>query len=195
MTPAPLPLVILHPSTSFRAGLAAAFTDRSIVVLDGEGQEQDTDRGRILVLADGSYRSILETQDALSTVIVLVDDLNPAAYQDALARGADGVAHVDASPETIAQVAYAAVGGEVVLPTEIARLMAGRPRTTEIDLSTEDIQLLQRLSEGLTVNQLAGEVYSSERSLRRRLQNIYVRLGVGGRVEAMKRASQLGLLD
>jgi DNA-binding NarL/FixJ family response regulator len=92
-------------------------------------------------------------------------------------------------------VVRAAVAGEVVLPAEVARQLAGRPRPADIELAGEEIAFLQRLSEGATVVQLAADFYLAERTVRRRLQNIYLRLGAAGRTEAVKRASQLGLVD
>ena len=77
----------------------------------------------------------------------------------------------------------------------LARRLAGKPRPGKVELSSEERSLLQRISEGATVVQLADEFFLAERSVRRRLQNVYVRLGVTGRAEAVKLASQLGLVD
>lgn len=191
------PLVVLHPSASFRRGLGAALAGDSFALDAPENLSEwlaDTGR-RVVVVADGSEATVMVESGSWTTTVVLVATLELDAYRRALAAGAHGVAHVDADPDTIAHVVRAAIAGEVVLPAEIARRLAGRPQPKELQLTPEEVSLLQRLSDGATVVQLADDFFLAERSIRRRLQNIYIRLGVTGRAAAVKRASQLGLLD
>lgn len=155
----------------------------------------ENDPSVVVILADDAGTPILQRAKPETVVVLLVDTLRTEAYQSALASGAHGAAHVNASPETIAHVVEAATKGETVLPTEVARQMAGRPRPKELVLTNDERAMLQRLSEGATVVQLADELFMAERTVRRHLQNIYLLLGATSRAEAVKRASQMGLLD
>lgn len=189
-------LAIVHPSASFRNGLAAAFPVDRWEVLPGEDLNELLENGPsvVVILANDPGTPILQRDKPETVVVFLVDSLRTEAYQSALAAGAHGVAHVNASPETIAHVVGAASKGETVLPTEVARQMAGRPRPKDLTLNDDELFLLQRLSEGATVVQLAEERFMAERTVRRHLQNIFLILGASSRAEAMKHASQLGLL-
>lgn len=192
------PVVVLHPAASFRRGLADAFLDNSLVLTEAPADlptwlAGDTTRG--VVVGDRTEASVIATCGDSTVVIVLVSNLAVGAYRSALAAGADGVAHIDADPDTISLVVRAAITGEVVLPAEIARRLAGKPQPSNLILTTEELAMLQRLSDGATVVQLAEEFYLAERSVRRRLQNVYVQLDVPGRAAALKRASQLGLVE
>jgi DNA-binding CsgD family transcriptional regulator len=194
----PTPVVVLHPSASFRRGLSGPLHDRSLALTAAPTDLAEWLAGtttRAVVIGDGTQAALIPLCGDSSTAIVLVGELEVGAYRRALAAGAHGVAHIDADPETIALVVQSAVAGEVVIPAEIARRLAGRAQPADLQLSAEEIGMLQRLSDGATVVQLADELYLAERSVRRRLQNVYIRLGVPGRAAALKRASQLGLVD
>jgi NarL family two-component system response regulator YdfI len=192
-----IPTLILHRSASFRSGLATAIDNTMFSVRDGVAIDSwlGEDPPRVVVVGNGDETTILAKRRPGTTVVVLLPTLELDGYRQALAAGADGVAHIDSQPAIIADVIRAAVIGEVIIPAEVARQLAGRPRSLQPNLSSEERSLLQRISEGATVVQLADEFYLAERSVRRRLQNIYVKLGVGGRAEAVKLAGQLGLVD
>lgn len=193
----PIPTVILHRSASFRRGLAAAI-DSAVLGVEEVGDLDEWLRGdppRLVVTGNGDEVSLLARRSSGTFVVVLLPSLELAGYRQALAAGADGVAHVDSEPATIADTVRSALIGEVILPAEVARQLAGKPRPAQPSLSDEERSLLQRISEGATVVQLADEFYLAERSVRRRLQNIYVKLGAGGRAEAVKLAGQMGLVD
>ncbi len=192
-----MPTVVIHPSPSFRHGLSAALNTE---LFDPEEPDDlglwvQLDHRRLVLVMEGMETEALENHHPETIVVVLVQNLDVNGYRRALAAGADGVAHVDAHPSTIAHVAEGAANGEVIIPAEVARQLAGRPRPAELELSGEEERLLQRISEGASVVQISQEMYLAERSVRRRLQNIYIRLGVNGRAEALKRAGQLGLVD
>lgn len=192
------PVVLLHPSASFRRGLADPLQNQSLLLIETPTNLPGWlagDSRRVLVIGDGDADTLIPACGDNTAVLVLISELNVGAYRRALAAGAHGVAHIDADPDTIAVVARAAITGEVVMPVEIARGLAGWAQPTDLRLTAEELGLLQRLSDGATVIELAAEFYLAERSVRRRLQNVYIRLGVSGRAAALKRASQLGLVE
>jgi DNA-binding NarL/FixJ family response regulator len=196
----PISLVIAHPAAAFRRGLGSVLDPARFSVEQPESLdawlEQEGSRALVVAETASGWEELLargvEHPDVL--VVVLVAEMEPGAYRHALAAGAAGVAHVDAAPELIAHVVSAAVDGEVVMPAEIARRVAGRAGAAP-RLGQEELAMLQDLSEGATVVELAERYFLAERSVRRKLQNVYMKLGATSRAEAMKRAAQLGLLD
>lgn len=192
-----IPTVILHRSASFRQGLAAAVDSALLYVEETDDLDAWLSAGppRLVVVGNDDEASILARRQPGTFVVVLLPTLEVDGYRRALAAGADGVAHVDGQPALIADAIRAATVGEIVLPAEVARQLAGKPRPEQPSLNSEELVLLQRISEGATVVELADEFYMAERSVRRRLQNIYVKLGAGGRAQAVKLAGQRGLVD
>jgi DNA-binding NarL/FixJ family response regulator len=192
-----IPFAILHPSASYRRGLGAALVEAGFQ----DAAPRDIarwlaePRSKIVVVGDGTEEAIIAGAPPATTVVALIPVLEVVRYRRALSAGADGVAQVDTDPSIIADVVASAVAGEVVLPAEMARQLAGRARPTDIELTPEEQGMLQRLSQGATVVRLADEFYLSERSVRRRLQNVYLRLGVTGRAEALKTLGQLDLIE
>ena len=111
--------------------------------------------------------------------------------------GAAGVVYVDTSSEATVDVIDAAVGGEVVLPRQAAQSIAAlaqrmRP-PSELDEGEE--RLLRALASGRTVVDLAREMHYSERTVRRHLHSLYLKLGVTNRAGAIGQAVRLGLAD
>lgn len=60
-------------------------------------------------------------------------------------------------------------------------------RRTAPDLTPRQWQLLARVAVGATNRQIARELRLSEGTVRKHLENIYARLGVGSRTEALAR--------
>jgi LuxR family maltose regulon positive regulatory protein len=61
-------------------------------------------------------------------------------------------------------------------------------------LSERELQVLRLLNTRLNVPEIAAEIYLAPTTVRTYVQNIYRKLGVHGRVEALQRAKELGLL-
>ena len=132
------------------------------------------------------------------TVVGITPDLSLERVVKALALGCDGVVHADTSEEIIANVVDSAVHGEVVLPSAAATILA-RAYLNQVSVSHElepdELLILQRLAEGSHLAGIAGEVGWSERTLRRRMQSIFLTLGVSNRSQAVAKAGLLGLIE
>jgi LuxR family maltose regulon positive regulatory protein len=72
------------------------------------------------------------------------------------------------------------------------------PQTTTVDfreqLSKREIQVLRLLNSRLSVPEIAEEIHLAPTTVRTHVQNIYQKLNVHGRIEALQRATELGLL-
>lgn len=119
------------------------------------------------------------------------------AYDDdeyvrgALEAGASG--HLSkAAPgrELVDAVRAVAAGGTVVNPVMLTHLLAGlgaaRPASNQ--LTDRELAVLRLLAEGLPNKQVAARLGISRRTVERHCDNIYAKLGVGSRTEAVVRA-------
>ena len=130
-------------------------------------------------------------------VIALLPEPTPEAHAHAFAHGAAGTVDWNADPEEIVAALRAALEGRTRLPIEVARALADewpslhapRPEVTE-----EEAEWLAYLAAGMTVARLADDTGYSERAMFRKLHDLYGRLGVTGRAEAIVAAERLGLL-
>lgn len=61
-------------------------------------------------------------------------------------------------------------------------------------LSDRELQVLALIAKGLTNSEIAEKLYLSPNTLKAHTQNIYSKLDVHGRIEALNRAKELGLL-
>jgi DNA-binding NarL/FixJ family response regulator len=115
-----------------------------------------------------------------------VDD--PHTMVEARRLGARGFIPKTCEAEHFAGAIGAVLGGRLAFPPETLRVSTGR-------LSAAELEVLRVIARG--VGRSRGEVGAalglSERVVKRRLNNIYEKLGVGSRVEALARARSLGI--
>ena len=123
-----------------------------------------------------------------SPAVAVLSSFDVAGFIRALKAGA-GVAHVATSSELVVAAAVAAVHGEVLLPIGLAqRLAAQSPTSDDNDGFTEiDRVLIEALARGKTIAEIVEEVHYSDRTIRRRLQGLYLKLGVCSRGEAIEK--------
>jgi ATP/maltotriose-dependent transcriptional regulator MalT len=86
---------------------------------------------------------------------------------------------------------------EVTAPTGAVSPTPTSAREARADaamLTTKELQVLTRLSQGETNAEIAAALFVSPATVKTHLTHIYVKLGVGSRHGAMSRAVALGLL-
>lgn len=189
----------------YRQAVYAALDETTITPVAPENPEQWAARDgelKIVVIMprEDADWSIIERLSGLPEVLVVVltPDLSVEQFARALALGCDGVVHSDTTAETIVSVIESVLRGEVVLPVGVAQLMAKTMRQEMIEsptFSADELQLLRELAVGSTVVELARQIGWSERTLRRRLQSVYIKLGATNRSQAIAKASRYGIID
>jgi DNA-binding CsgD family transcriptional regulator len=91
--------------------------------------------------------------------------------------------------------------GEMVLagpPTEWVGAIANgieRRREAEITLTPREREVLVIAAQGLTAREIATKLGVRERTVTTHLGRIYAKLGVGGRVAAIRAAANVGLVS
>jgi DNA-binding NarL/FixJ family response regulator len=120
-----------------------------------------------------------------------VDD--PAVVKAALMRGASAfiVKHID--PRDLAAALRQAIEGAVFQP--LGLLDTGSGSGNDFDLSKREVTILQALQSGSSNKQIAQELFLAEQTVKFHLTNIYRKLGVSSRTEAVRYAYEHGLVE
>jgi DNA-binding NarL/FixJ family response regulator len=130
-------------------------------------------------------------------VVAVLTEASTAMYVRAILAGAAAVMPRDAAPDETRRVFQAAVAGESLLPLEVIRALAsvGEPDQSHREPpSGRELEWLRELAAGATVVQLAERVGYSERAMFRLLSDLYKRMNVRNRTEALIRAQEHGWL-
>lgn len=120
-------------------------------------------------------------------VLLLTAFADGESIQAALQYGAEGFALKTESPtqtiEAIRQVAH----GRLVFPRTAQRWMTiyRKPAPAGPDLSQRELEVLGKLARGLPNAEIAAELTVSENTVRFHLKNIYEKLNVTNRTEAV----------
>lgn len=71
----------------------------------------------------------------------------------------------------------------------------GAPKSSPEDLSERELEVLALLASGRTNSEIAGDLYVAVGTVKSHVNNIYTKLEVRNRAEAVSRARELGLLS
>ena len=128
-------------------------------------------------------------------VVALLDTPDLTTYLRAIGAGAVGVLARDAEPSLVRFAFRAAVDGMSLLPVGVLRtLAANQPDADTGPLTGQEIDWLQKLTDGMSVSRLANHVGYSERMMFRLLAQTYAKLGVDNRTKAIIQARDRGWL-
>lgn len=193
-------VLIVGGPMPYREALTARLKGRGHGVVDGAAADEPGSTVAVFYCADESgWRELEAGEDAdLLGRVAVVTELDPALYRRAISMGV-GVVHHDTSTEIIAHVIESAGHGEALLPMSVARrLMSDADARSDVDdnrLDALEQQLLRGLATGETVVAMAERFHFSERTIRRRLQSAYLKLGADDRVEAIRIVERDHLFD
>jgi DNA-binding NarL/FixJ family response regulator len=126
-------------------------------------------------------------------VVMLSASTSPDLVETALRRGASAyvVKSVDPAdlPSTLRQVASGTVFSKVLHP-DGGEAAAG----TAAGLTQREVAILAALARGLSNDEIAKELWVARQTVKFHLTNVYRKLDVKSRTEAIHRAYQLGLV-
>jgi two-component system, NarL family, nitrate/nitrite response regulator NarL len=139
-------------------------------------------------------------RDQLPTrVLLLSANTESSAVFQALEEGAAGYLAKDASRAEIVAAVVAAAKGKVTVSPDLAGGLAGeirlRSQSQAPALSERERQVLAAFARGLSIPQIAAELYLGASTVKTHTQRLYEKLGVSDRAAAVAEAMRRGLLE
>jgi DNA-binding NarL/FixJ family response regulator len=125
--------------------------------------------------------------------IVLSGNDDPAAVEASLARGAVAFIQKTVDPADLAAVIRQALAGNVFFAHRTGSPVAAP--LAKWNLTPRETEILVALAEGRTNKQMAQEFWLSAQTVKYHLTNIYRKLSVGSRTEAVHQAYEHGLIE
>ena len=208
-------LLIADDQPLFRAGLARLLNDDPRVEVVGEaadGEEAVRLAAKLkpdVVLMDlrmpnldgiEATRLITQADPALKVIVLTTFDTDSQVLR-ALQAGASGFALKDATPEAIMGAIEAVMAGNRVMASQIAQqvldmLTGVKSRKDFYDgLTAREVEILGLMAGGLANKQLAYKLGISEKTVRNHISNMYEKLGIYDRTQAVLYAVRKGLVE
>lgn len=138
-------------------------------------------------------------------LLVLTGRSDEEAVFDAIKAGADGFLEKTAGVRFIADALLRVGAGERVFTpeqegiavAELGRLARQARESSGIraSLTDRELEILELVSRGLTVKQVASRLGLSPRTVETHIAKLYRKLGVRNRVQAVSKAAALGLVE
>ncbi|MFY7742328.1 MAG: DNA-binding response regulator [Flavobacterium sp.] len=123
---------------------------------------------------------------------------------NAIKAGADGYLLKEVNPTDLHQGIIETLNGGAAMNPSIAlktlKLLRNpidfdaKTEEEEIKLSTREIEVLEQLSKGLNYNQIADNLILSPSTVRKHIENIYTKLQVHNKLEAIQKAKSNKLI-
>lgn len=136
-------------------------------------------------------------------IVILTSQGDDKSVFSLIEAGADGYLLKDVAAENLVNAIRDVNDGKSILHPEVTQKLltrfvsSGEPEKQKPgDLLTErEIEVLKALSKGYSNQQIAEELYISQRTVQNHLHNIYNKLGINGRTEAVIYAIQEGIIS
>lgn len=147
----------------------------------------------------------LRAEGTADKILVLTGRTDDQAVFETIRVGADGYLEKTAGVRFIADALRRVAAGERVFTPEQERIavsmlgeMARRARESSdvrAVLTQRELQILDLLSRGVTVKQVASRLGLSPRTVETHISKLYRKLGVRNRVQAVSKATAIGLVE
>lgn len=122
---------------------------------------------------------------------------------DAIMAGASGYILKSEPPKVLHKAIYEAVEGGAPMSPIVARkalklIKSGRPTVAKIEpdyeLTKREIEILEQIAKGLSYDQISENLFISYSTAKKHVENIYKKMKVHNKVEALSKARTGGLL-
>jgi DNA-binding NarL/FixJ family response regulator len=136
-------------------------------------------------------------------VIMLTVFDNDENIFNAIQAGADGYLLKDVNPNELHQGILETLNGGAAMNPSIAlktlKLLRNpinfeNTETEEINLSAREIEVLEQLAQGLSYTIIADNLFLSPSTIRKHIENIYKKLQVHSKIEAVQKARNNNLI-
>lgn len=133
-------------------------------------------------------------------IVVLTMSVDETHFRMAMKAGADGYLSKNACGEELLEAIHAVLRGDVPIDPRIARNL---PKDSEKyedpsvyrPLTTREKEILQMVARGLSTRDIGQALNIRGSTVKTHLRNIFTKLNVSGRTEAVFAAMQLGLIS
>jgi two-component system nitrate/nitrite response regulator NarL len=206
-------VVVVDDHPFFRDGLSRGLTTSGRIKVVGEAE--DGAQGLEVIRAERPDVAVVDYQmpgidgvgvvravrrDALPTKVLLLSAVtDPAIVYAALQEGAAGYLSKDARSSDIVAAVDRVAHGHTVVPPELTdglirqiQVRADHPAPV---LSEREAQVLRGFARGLSVPQLAAELYLAPSTVKTHTLRLYEKLGVSDRAAAVATGMRMGLLE
>lgn len=199
----PVSVAVFDPLPVYRQGMLAVLAEAGFAaetpedLLDWVRQGHRTVVMLTLVTAvDWAFLARLRSDAPEVVVVAVLTDATVRSCVRAVVAGAMAVVARDAAPETMRRVFADVVRGVSALPVDVVAALAAPHEQLEYvaEPSEPELAWLRDLANGATVAQLAERSGYSERAMFRLLRELYGRLGVKNRTEALMLSQRRGWL-
>jgi DNA-binding NarL/FixJ family response regulator len=126
-------------------------------------------------------------------VVMLSGIEDPALVRAALEGGAAAFVLKHVEPRDLASAVRQSVRGSIFRPLDL--LDPARSAVEETGLTKRELSILEELPAGGSNQQIAKRLFLAEQTVKFHLTNIYRKLGVSTRTEAMRYAYEHGLVE
>ena len=211
----PTRVVVADDHSLFRYGLKAMLANAEGFDVVGEattGEEavkKVTELEPDIVLMDiqmpgingiEATRRILETNPRVGVVVVTMFEDDDSVFA-AMRAGARGYVLKGADVEEVLKVLGAVAEGEAHFGPEIARRLMGffstpkpaAPSEVFPELTAREAEVLDLIAQGRNNAEIARRLYLSQKTVRNHVSNIFLKLQVADRAQAIVRAREAGL--
>lgn len=140
------------------------------------------------------------TENTGIKVLILTVFDNDEKIFDAIKAGAAGYLLKDSKPyRIISAIEDVMLGGGPMSPQIASKALAllrekitvdKTPQPQDYDLSERETELLQQLVQGLSYQQIADKLFISHGTVRKHIENIYSKLHIHSKVEAVNKANE-----
>ncbi|MGE8204969.1 response regulator [Heyndrickxia sp. NPDC080065] len=143
-------------------------------------------------------KSILHMYPEAKVIIYTGYDIKPL-FNKLVDCGVSGVISKTATKRTLLNTIKSVIQGDVIIPLELFQQLRIQHQNNlsepnESALTDKERNILLEAEKGKTNKEISKNLFASQRSVEYVLTNIYRKLGVHSRMEAVKKAKELGVL-
>ena len=165
-------------------------TKPDVMVLDAEDPS---------AVETNTVERMLEASPASGVVVVATQVGSPRLARKLLAQGASAYLDGNSSAKDLVAAVHTAANGsrdaENALLSAPKAVLVEQEKLAKYGLSRRQLQVLKLAAQGLSNRQIAHALHLAEATVKRRLANLYPKLGVASRSEATRKALIQGWLD
>lgn len=200
-----LRIVIIEDDEVLRKGYEMLLSDREDFLIvntygsfDLARKQLKADAPQVILLdinmpGTNGLQAIPEIKKTLphAYIIILTVFDSPETVFEALNMGADGYLTKNSNIEKITEAIKDVCNGGGVMSMNVARIvMQSFQKNLNSPLTKRETEILQRIATGQTKIQIANDLFIDQNTVRSHVKNIYIKLDVNSKADAIKTAKQ-----